>query len=247
MATDREKEDIRRVFTVNRDGEDVEYFIGVPSSEDIRKADWHYSKVYNKALIDGVATEAEMLDILRARGLYGDDHQDKLNKLGSELAEKIAAMEMESSPIVRRELALEVSRLRRDVFQWNQRLTGPLSNTCEEMANQAKSEYLTSAIVQNKDGTRVWDDYDSFLAEEDQGLSLSARLEVLLWLQGLDTDFMENTPENVVLREIEQAENTPKLEVPKEDDSVEAEVDTTEDPAPAPKKKRGRKAVAKKK
>jgi hypothetical protein len=59
----------RRSFEfVGEDGT-VTYYLGLPSAEQIRKADWHYSKIYNKALVEGVATEAEMLDILKSRNI----------------------------------------------------------------------------------------------------------------------------------------------------------------------------------
>ena len=36
----------------------------------------------------------------------------------------------------------------------------------------------------------------------NQGLALKCRFEVLLWLQGLEADFLDKTPENQVLRDL---------------------------------------------
>lgn len=235
---EQNKTDDRRFFVFKAGDEERKYFLGMPTSEQIKQAEWHYSKVYNKALIDGVATEAEMTDILRKRGIYGEEHEKKVRNLQYSIAAKTVEMEQEKDDRKRHELAVEVSKLRDELYQWNQRLTGPLSNTCEQMANDAKTEYLTSAVVQKEDGSAVWASYDAFLNEPDQALSLKARFEVLLWLQGLDSDFLENTPENKVMRDLadkEEQKTSKALAAAKEDEAEEqamAQEDATEE-APA--------------
>jgi hypothetical protein len=224
----KETEDSRRSFDYLRGGEDVKYYLGMPTSEQIRKAEWHYSKMYNKALIDGVATQAEMIEILKNRGLYGPDHEEQALKLQTAIAENIVALEIEVDALRRRELAVETASLRNDLYIWNQRLTGPLSNSCEQMAEDSKTEYLTSVVIQDNTGNLVWDSYNSFIEEPDQALALKARYEVLLWLQGLEPDFLDNTPENQVLRDLEtvDAENSPaQLGTGKDNVSTEEEVE----------------------
>ena len=72
-----------RSFQVNDDG--PLYYIVPPEAEDIKKADWHYSKVYNKAFVDGVTTVAEMRDALLERGLIGEKFEAKMTELRTEL------------------------------------------------------------------------------------------------------------------------------------------------------------------
>lgn len=236
----KETEDTRRSFDYPRGGEDVKYYLGMPTSEQIRKAEWHYSKMYNKALVDGVATQAEMIEILKNRGLYGPEHEEQALKLQTAIAENIVTLEIEDDALKRRELAVETAKLRNDLYIWNQRLTGPLSNSCEQMAEDSKTEFLTGVVVQNADGNLVWDSYNAFLEEPDQALALKARYEVLLWLQGLEPDFLDNTPENVVLRDLDAAEKAPaQLEAAKDEvetESVSVEEIVEKKPA-KPKKK----------
>jgi len=233
------EEALKRSFEYTVEGETLEFFLQVPNSEQIRKAEWHYSKVYNKALIEGVATTSEMIDILTKRGLYGPDYEKKLQDLQVDIALKIAAMHNAEEDGAREELAREVQGLRDELYRWNQRITGPLSNSCEQMADDAKTEYLTSISVRDGDGNLVWGTYDDFIAERNQGLALKARFEVLLWLQGLETDFLDKTPENKVLRDLalqkaeaEAATATPQLEAATEEIKAEE---------PAPKRKRASK------
>lgn len=196
------KEDRRSFDFTHDDGKEVKYFLGMPTSEQIRKADWHFSKMYNKALIEGVATESEMSDILKKRGIIGEEYDKKKIDLQVALVEKLTLMEAAEGALEKGKLALEARVARDALFQWNQRATGPMSNCCEQMASDSKTEYLTSAILQVEDGTLVWGDYDSFVGEASQRLAIKSRYEVMLWLEGLEQDFLENSPEDVVMREL---------------------------------------------
>lgn len=180
------------------------YYIAVPTADDVRGADWQYNKVYTKALVDGITTSAEMLDILRRRGIVGPEFEQRQRELTNELSEKVEALQKASTVDEKEKLANEVASAREELFTWNQRLNGPMNNTCEQVADDARLEYLTSCMVQDKEGSRVWDDYASFLKETNQSLAMRARFEVMLYLQGLDSDFLEKTPEAQAIREIEE-------------------------------------------
>ena len=78
-----------------------------------------------------------------------------------------------------------------------------MSNTCEQIADDARLEHLTANMITNEDESKVWDSYDTYLAEKSQALALRARFEIMLYLQGLDSDFLENTPEAVAMKEVE--------------------------------------------
>lgn len=257
------KEDImdlldgRRQFEIEfEEGVVKEYFIGTPTAEDVRQADWEHAKTYNRALKEGVFTVSEMMEILKARGIIGDDYDKAGEDLRVVLAEKVVEMERETDKDKRMELALEVARTREDVFQWNQRLSGPMASTCENMANDARVEYLTSAVIQDKEGNRIWKTYEDYKTEKDLAVQTKARFEVMLWLEGVESDFLDKAPENVVIKELMDVK---ALEDSKPDDEmlVEAEeaaeaekaeeVAAEEKPAkkPATRKRRARKTPAK--
>lgn len=230
------KEDRRSFEFTHDDGREVKYFLGMPTSEQIRKADWHFSKMYNKALIEGVATESEMADILKKRGIIGEEYDKKKIELQVTLVEKLTLMESTLGALEKGKLALEARVARDSLFQWNQRATGPMSNCCEQMASDAKTEYLTSAILQIEDGALVWDDYEDFVVEASQRLAIKSRYEVMLWLEGLEQDFLDNSPEDVVIRElaVEDSKEQAKLLVtstePPEEKSKKTKVKTTRKP-----------------
>jgi len=197
-----EKVEDRRKFAAP-DGKD-NFFIAVPTAEDIRGADWNYSKVYTNSLVEGITTSAEMMDILMRRGIVGPEFEQRQRELNDELATRVIKLQGTADVDEKQLLAMEVANAREELFNWNQRLNGPMSNTCEQIADDARLEYLTSRIVQRGDGTKVWETYEDFLREKNQGLALRARFEVMLYLQGLSSDFLETTPEAVAMKEIEE-------------------------------------------
>ena len=200
--------DSRREFTLETpDNEILHFYIASPSGEDIRKADWQYSKVYNQAIVDEFLTQAQMLDLLREKGIVSDEYTDKLEtvriNLGAELFRLENLMD-EATPEEKETTALETARLRDELFQLNQRVNGPMANTCENLAEDARTDFLTSRIIQKKDNSKLWDDFDAYRNEDNTAMSIKCRFEVMLWMQGLESDFLENTPEQSTLRKIAQ-------------------------------------------
>lgn len=190
----------RRSFSLD-DGK--VYFIATPTAENIRNADWQYSKVFTKSLSEGINTSAEMMDILKQRGVIGPEFEQRGQELTDMLNERIQKLEACIDIDEKQSLAMEVANMREDVFRWNQRLQVPLSHSCESLADDARLEFLTYSMMEKDDGEKIWDSYNNFLIEKNQGLILRARFEVMLYLRGLDQDFLDRTPEAVAIQEVE--------------------------------------------
>lgn len=183
---------------------DEMYYIDNPTADDVRGAEWEYSKTYSRSLDEGILVAAEMIDMLTRRGLIGPEFEERQRELSHQIGLKVLELESADTDEEKRRLAIELANLREELFNWNQRLNGPMSNTCEQMADDARLEYITSCIVQHEDGSRVWDSYNAYKTERRQSLSNVARFEVMLFLQGLDSDFLDKTPEAVAFRELEE-------------------------------------------
>lgn len=180
------------------------YYIISPTAADIRGADWEYSKTYTKSLVEGITTIAEMTDILMRRGIIGPDFDQRSHELTRILAEKVEALDNSKEADNKAVMAIDVAQAREELFQWNQRLNAPLSNTCEQISDDMRLEFLTSCIIRNDKGDKVWENFDAYLVEKEQGLAQKSRFEVMLYLQGLESDFLEKTPEAVAMREVEE-------------------------------------------
>lgn len=197
-----EKTETRRRFSAGEKEES--YYVANPTADDIRGADWEYSKQYTRSLVEGITTSAEMMDILMRRGIVGPEFEQRANELAVDLGTKIEKLNESTTDEEKRELSIDVAEARDTLFQWNQRLNGPLSNTCEQLSDNSRLEFLTFCLTQNEEGNKVWDSYDGYLLEKNNELAVQARFEVMLYLQGLDSDFLEQTPEATAMREIEE-------------------------------------------
>jgi len=213
----------RRSFTVNTE----KYYINQPISSDIRNSDLNYSKVYSKSLIVDIYTASEMRDILKRRGIIGPEYDKRAQELADMLEAAITDMYIATDDEKRRLAAEKASEVRNEIFQWNHRLNGPMSNTCEQIADDAKLEFLTSCIVVTDKDELVWKDHDQFLNETNQVLQTRAKFEVMLYLQGLESDFLETVPEAVILKEIADKDIE---EITEESEAIEKEVSEKEEP-----------------
>ena len=142
--------------------------------------------------------------------IIGPEYDARAQELADMLDDTLARMAKTNDDDEKRYSALKASEIRNEIFLWNQRFNGPLANTCEQMADDARLECLTANIVVDEEGKRVWDSYDAFLETPDSSLASTAKLEVMLYLQGLDSDFLEKVPEAEVLRNTVAVEEEPK-------------------------------------
>lgn len=209
--TEKDILDSRRSFIFeDPSGEEQVYFLADPTGEDIRKSDWNYAKVFNQAMADGFPTHSQMLEVLEERGIVSPEYHTEVERVRIRLASALFRLENMGEGDVgydeqtKEGTALEVAEMRDKLFSLNQKVNGPLGNTCENMAEDARTEFLTSRIIQNKEGSKIWEDFETFRSEDNTGLCVKSRLEVMLWLQGLDSNFLENTPEQAALRDIAQ-------------------------------------------
>ena len=141
----------------------------------------------------------------------------------------------------KRALALKVAEQREKIYAWNQRASAPLSQCCESIADDNRIEFLTSCMVRNEDGSKVWSDYDSFVKEKNQALAIQARYSTMLYLQGLDDNFFDNLPENQVLRELAEQDVVDEETIITDAGLEEAEIIEEVEEKPKVAKKRAKK------
>jgi len=250
-------EDPRRSFNFQDPETQVitEYFIGDPTGSDIRKADWQYSKVFNQALSDGFPTAAQMVEELKKREIIGDHFNKEVEQTRIGLAAALFRLENipEGADDHEREgAAIEVAGHRERLFRLNQKVNGPMGNTCENLGDDARNEYLTSRVIEYKNGKKVWETFEDYLQESNTALTVKSRFEVMLWLQGLDSDFIENTPEQRALRGLAEKRLADVLTPKEHKEAVDAlpekqrETEIQEVQLPDQKPKTSKKAKSKK-
>ena len=86
-------EDRRYFINDGPNGDGKKYYIDPADIDSVRQADWHYAKTYNEALLAGVATQAQMEDILRDRGIVGKEYDKAREVLITDLDAKVIELE----------------------------------------------------------------------------------------------------------------------------------------------------------
>jgi len=195
-------EDKRSFINDGPGGDDQKYYIDTADVDEVRAADWHYSKTYNEALLAGVTTAAQMADILEERSITGKAYEEKRLKLIADLDSAIDELAEAKDREEKKERSDLVADIRNKLFRHNQRASSPMSNTCEQLAEDARVEYLTSAMVKDAGGKRVWKSYDEYKTSSKPQLAMRARYEVMLANAGLSSSFLDETPEAVARKEL---------------------------------------------
>ena len=215
-------EDKRSFINDGPGGDGKKYYVDSADVDEVRNADWHYSITYNQALLAGVTTAAQMADILEERNITGPEYEkkrlaliDDLDKATLELSNAVSIEDKKAG-------ATKVETLRNQLFRHNQRAASPLACVCEQISEDSRVEYLTSAMIKDEAGNRVWDSYDDYKTTKRMQLAQRSRYEVMLVLSGLSTDFLNLTPEALARKEIKELEEaastkaTPVSEVKEE-------------------------------
>jgi hypothetical protein len=202
----------RRKFKLEN-GDDL--YIRRPSAEAIRQSDWVYSKIYNEAFLGGVMTAAQMMDELKKRKIVSDEYDKDINDARERLTRGIIELTNTTDSDEKEKAAINVAVTREELSILNHKINGPLSNTCEQLAEDAKIDYLTASIVETLDGSRIWDSYDVYCVEPDTDKAFRTRMEVMLFLRNVESDFLENVPEQIALREIRVERTMKPLQQPK--------------------------------
>jgi hypothetical protein len=190
----------RRKFKLESTEE--EFFVSSPTAESIRQSDWIYSKVFSQAMANDILTADQMLDLLRKRGILSPSYDLEVDSIRKQLAENLLSLSAVVDLDEKERLAIKVAGLREELFLLNQKINGPVANTCEQIAEDAKVDYLTSTMIEDEAGKKVWSSYDEYSTDADYELVFKSRVEVMLFLRNVDSDFLENTPEQIALREV---------------------------------------------
>jgi hypothetical protein len=218
---DKEKKEIQDIFEDKRsfihDGE--KYYIDNASIDAVRQADWHYAKSFNDALMAGVATAAQMEDILEERGITGKKYEERKREIIEELNSKVEELEQAKTLEEKKLLAEEVEDVRNKLLRHNQKQSSPQSQCTESLAEDARAEFLTAMMVKDSDGNLVWDGYEDYKTTDKMALAVAARYNVMLYLQGFPSNFMELLPEAIAMKEAEEEEQR-LLEASGTEDSV---------------------------
>lgn len=199
-----------RIFTSkNTEDEEITLKFRRPTQAILSKAELTYRSAFSKAFRADIITSAEVEKMLRERGIWNEDHQNKDGQLRDEILDLEQKLEDHSLSNEQGEsVCVEIDDKRMELIRLGSIYQQIADNTCETIANEARNQFLCAeCIMDNKTGLRVYKDVNDYLVRRDEALATDAfretviaTLEILAG-RALPSDLTEDFPENKWKRE----------------------------------------------
>jgi len=187
------------------DGREIEIYVQKPNNEVLKMAERHKSKVWNQCIQDDILTKKELGVLMRKRGIW-DEAKDREE---DEITKEIVRLERElyhgkdgkSKPKVSegRDLAIQIRRKRLELRDLIAEKISLEENTADNLADNARFDFLVAHCTFYKDGTRVYKSFDEYNNKSADEIAFAAAGLLGKMLYNLDSSFEKNLPENKFL------------------------------------------------
>ncbi len=185
-------------FSVKVDDEDIKLDLVDATLEQQNEANRIYNKAFADALKSGALLRAETDKVLKERGIWDDDKEEKLVSLQKEISQKLKVINGGNIKLWSdaRSLALEVGDLRNDMRALLSERNNLDNNTVEAQAENMRFSYFVSACTVHNDSKQP---YFASLADYRNStsvVSIEAAQHYMDLLYGVGSDFEKGLPEN---------------------------------------------------
>lgn len=201
----KNKMESKVTITQNGEKKDIEFYIQRPNNDVVKMAERYKSKVWNQCLQDGILTKKELAVLMRKRGIW-DEAKDKEEE---EITKEIIRLEKElfhgkdgkSKPKVSegRDIAIQIRRKRSELRDLIAEKISLEENTADNLADNARFDFLVAHCSFYKDGTRIYKDFDEYNNKSADEIAFAAANLLGKMLYNLDNNFEKNLPENKFL------------------------------------------------
>lgn len=163
-----------------------------PTIEESNIADYHYTKTYNKAIMDDIPTNEEMEKIIRKKGLWTEEDDKKLEELDKKIAETTSALNKIKGEKAKEPYYEELNRLHNERMALRNKRNSYFNYTAESLAEQQRIAYLTWACSYNAEtNKRLWPTFEDFKKETNQRAVADIAFHLLSLLMGLDDKILQ--------------------------------------------------------
>jgi hypothetical protein len=188
-------------FTVNIDGQDVEFIVRSPTLNDQREAQKVYNQAFTDAVTSGSVVRAKMDDLLKEQGLWNDKKEDEFKSLQKELLDNEKKLAKGGIKLVEaKQLAIKMQELRDIMRQLISNRTSLDNHSAEGQADNSRFNYLASSCILRKaDNSRYFANLEEYLNKGDDPVAIAGAQTLASMLYGLDSNYEKNLPENKFL------------------------------------------------
>lgn len=228
---------VREFTTVDEDGNELVYEYRRPSQGILQKADLVSRKKFSESVREGILLNQEVAKILKDRGLWTDEDDEKdiaLQKEIRTLEEKLADESISNDEGVN--LVDEIKKLRLELRSHRSTFTSISDATCESLANEEKNMFLAaSCVFDKKTGGKVYKSLEDFKQRLSEPAAIDSYREATV--ASLEDVLRQELPSDLTKERAEEK----WLAERGLDEEPEAEPEKAKEEAPKkPKKKRGR-------
>jgi len=210
-----------RIFkTKSEDGSELVYEFRRPTQKVVSRGELIRRQKFAEAMRAGALMNAEVAELLKSRGVWGDEQEEKARKVRQEINELEDSLK---DPKVSNKEGMEIVKKIKDKRAEHARITAVLTNasdaTCEAMAQEELNMFFAAECTYNKTtGQKVYNDVEDFksrLSEQATADALNeamiASFEVTL-KQDLPSDLSSRYAENKWLSERKLLEDSDDAE-----------------------------------
>jgi hypothetical protein len=182
----------RFVQVSNLSGTELVLFISHPTALDKVYAELQYQKSYDKAISEGFLTVEETSDIMRRKGMFTKEDEEKVEKLKQQIEAQEALLQKTTKVPARRDGVKEnIRSLREKLMTILQKKETGLDFCAERKAQECKYLYLSWRNTRDKYTQElIWPTKEQFDNELDIVLRRKTLLEFIKLSAGIETSVL---------------------------------------------------------
>lgn len=194
----------RKTFsTIDSNKKDVELAIISPNQNILNDADIKYHAAISKAVIEGVMTRNEVIELVKKRGIWSEQSEQEIEDIHRQIKEcekKILNKSTTEEQGIK--IAKEIKKLRETIIEKMGKLQSYLEITAEKAAENIKDHYIVAMCTVYADsGEKYFADYEDYCQRNEEIAAKHAYIQYIYHKNGLDSNFEDTFFENKYLKE----------------------------------------------
>lgn len=186
-------------FSVVIDDKELKFYVASPSIKDQKEAQKIYTSTFNEAIKSGSIVRARLDDIMMEQGLWDQNKQAKFDTLQREILDSERTLDKGGIPLATaKEIALKMRQNRAELRELISDRTSLDTHSAEGQGESQRFNYFVYACTFCADTNKKYYtcDYDTYISDNDDPVSIVAAQNLANLMYGLDEDFEKKLPEN---------------------------------------------------
>ena len=206
----------RTLFEVEKDGKTIKLAVVKPKIDFINKIDIKKAGIISEAIREGAMTKSECQKIIKEKGIITEEMEKEKEDIFRSIGKIETMLKKESLPLAKgKKLAKEITGLRQRILEINEGANEIVNLCAEEVAERICMQYYTAGCtIYEETGEKYFDGYEDYVEKSNSDTAIRALVEMIYLSMDLESDYINNLPENEYL--LKKEKNTKKVKESKE-------------------------------